>query len=304
MRIMPTSFRAVPIAVIVGCCFVAASGGCGRSGEASVSIDENQMLAMRKPTAASAGGAATGDVGSGWGTLKGRFTFGGAAPTSGLLAGFDPNKDALCKIPVKDDSFVVDASSKGISNVLLYVRAAPRVHPDFESAAPKEVLFDQKECRFLTRVFAQSIKDKYVILNSDDPAHNSNGDPGGGNPPYNALLSPKVGRFDYPGFKKAINTPYEITCSIHPWMKAYHIARPDPYFAVSAADGTFTIEKLPAGVDLEFQVWHEKGAADKGGLVGKADGLTWTAAGRFKIKIPENGEATVNAVVEPSALAL
>ena len=51
----------------------------------------------------------------------------------------------------------------------------------------------------------------------------------------------------------------------------------------------------------EVTVLRGKAAAQ---FLGKADGVSWTAVGRFKIKIPENGEATVNAVVEPSALAL
>ena len=48
---MLTTCRILLPAAVVGC-LVVTSGGCGRSSSASVSIDENQMLAMRKPTAA------------------------------------------------------------------------------------------------------------------------------------------------------------------------------------------------------------------------------------------------------------
>ncbi|MGC3968091.1 MAG: hypothetical protein QM775_12190 [Pirellulales bacterium] len=250
-------------AVFATGCLVSSSG-CSRSSDADVATNETVVNELRKPTAATAGGAGGGDVGSGWGTLKGRFTFNGPAKGNDLLQGFDPNKDALCKIPVKDDTLVVDGSTKGMANVLLFVRKAPRVHPDFETAPAKEVTFDQKDCRFLSHVFASSTKDKFVILNSDAAAHNSNGDPKGGNAPYNALIPPVTGRYEYGTFKKEILTPYEITCSIHPWMKAYHIVRADPYFAVSSTDGSFTIPNLPAGVELEFQVWHEKGTGEKG----------------------------------------
>jgi hypothetical protein len=292
------------IVVALAAGYLTSAVGCHRKSDAVVSVNYTDVDILRKPTAAAAGGAGGGDVGSGWGTLKGRFTFNGPAKGNDLLQGFDPNKDPLCKIPVKDDTLVVDGSTKGLANVLLFVRKAPRVHEDFVNAPAKEVTFDQKECRFLSHVFASSTKDKFVILNSDAAAHNSNGDPKGGNAPYNALIPAVTGRFEYGTFKKGILTPYEITCSIHPWMKAYHIVREDPYFAVTGTDGSFTIANLPAGVDLEFQVWHEKGAADKGGLVAKADGVTWSNTGRFKVKIPENGEVVVNAVVEPAAVGL
>ena len=51
-------------------------------------------------------------------------------------------------------------------------------------------------------------------------------------------------------------------------MKAYIIARDDPYVAVTKPDGTFEIKNLPAGEDIEFQVWHEQapgGLEAKGG---------------------------------------
>jgi hypothetical protein len=51
--------------------------------------------------------------------------------------------------------------------------------------------------------------------------------------------------------------PTSVGCSIHPWMTANMIARNNPYFAVTKPDGTFEIANVPAGVDLEFRVWHE-----------------------------------------------
>ena len=282
----------------------ASATGCRRAEMTDiVPTGASQVALLRLPTTGGSGGSGgAGDTGSGWGTLKGVFKFTGAAPSLGVQAGFDPNKDALCKVPVKDETLVVDPGSKGIHNVLLYLRVAPRTHPEIENAPPKEAIFDQRECRFLSHVFASSIKDKFVILNTDEPAHNSKGAPGSGNPEFNELISPKTGKYVYPGFKKPITTPYDITCSIHPWMKAYHIARPDTYFAVTAVDGTFTIDKLPAGVELEFQVWHERGAGEKGGLVAAADGAKWAKNGRMKVTIPKDGDTvTLNVNVDPSA---
>jgi hypothetical protein len=149
-------------------------------------------------------------------------------------------------------------------------------------------------------VFAMNMKDKLAILNTDNTAHNTNGSPGRGNPSFNVLLGAHTGRFDYQ-FKNPLTSPFDVSCAIHPWMKAYIIARPDPYFAVSAADGTFEIAKLPAGEELEFQVWHERGAGDNHGLKALP---TWSNRGRFKLTIAKDGETVdlKDIIVEPSAL--
>ena len=36
------------------------------------------------------------------------------------------------------------------------------------------------------------------------------------------------------------------------------LIRPNPYAAVSSDKGEFTIKDLPAGKELEFQLWQEK----------------------------------------------
>lgn len=271
--------------------------GCNKSSASAPAVDQDLVMKMRAADAAAGGAAGGGDSGTGWGTLKGVFRYNGtpAAPTK-----FPTEKDPLCKAPVYTESLVVNAANKGLRNVVIYARNVPRVTPDYAAAAAKDALFDQKECRFLDHVFASSVKDKFVILNSDDATHNSKGDPGSGNPSYNELIPAKTGKYEYK-FKKELPFPYDITCSIHPWMKAYHIVRPDPYFAVTNENGEFTIEKLPAGVELEFQVWHELGAAgDKGQLKAQAD---WSAQGRFKKKIANDGDTvTMEVTVEPSAL--
>jgi plastocyanin len=65
---------------------------------------------------------------------------------------------------------------------------------------------------------------------------------------YESGSSRKV-RFTQPGVSY-------IFCNIHPEMSAAVIAVPTPYFAVTASDGSFRINHLPAGrYKLEF--WYE-----------------------------------------------
>ena len=48
----------------------------------------------------------------------------------------------------------------------------------------------------------------------------------------------------------------KIGCDVHRWMTAWVGIVEHPYFAVSDADGTFTIANVPAG-KRTITVWHE-----------------------------------------------
>jgi Carboxypeptidase regulatory-like domain len=45
--------------------------------------------------------------------------------------------------------------------------------------------------------------------------------------------------------------------TIHPWMKAYLGVFEHPYFALSGADGRFTLKDLPPG-EYTIKAWHER----------------------------------------------
>ena len=48
-----------------------------------------------------------------------------------------------------------------------------------------------------------------------------------------------------------------ILCNVHPEMVAYVVAVETPYFAVTAADGSYTIPDVPDG-EHTVSVWHER----------------------------------------------
>ena len=76
------------------------------------------------------------------------------------------------KAPLQE-TLVVDAGSKGIKNVAVFLRDASRVH---DSAKPKAepVVFDQKQCVFLTHVVGVTVGQSLDIKNSDPTGHNTN----------------------------------------------------------------------------------------------------------------------------------
>lgn len=201
----------------------------------------------------------------GWATLAGRVTLVGGIPVlPPLVTQGDENvKDAAhCAAhEVPNEALVVDARTKGIRNVFVYLRRKPqRIHPDLLEVLPKEVEFDQKGCRFLKHATAMHRGQTLLLKNSDAVPHGTNvqGGPRSANPLFPPNCEPDRYRFT-----RARPVPVPVTCNLHPWMKAWVLVQDHPYFAVTDENGRFAIEKLPAGTELEFRVWHEaKGFID------------------------------------------
>ncbi|MBS0207340.1 MAG: hypothetical protein JSS27_00165 [Planctomycetes bacterium] len=262
--------------------------GCGKRLSNDAQPDKALAEKLRAGGGAGAAAATAQATGTGWCTLKGKFTFDGAPPAAAFMS--TANKDAeVCGAQVPVESLVVDAASKGISNVFIYARKVSRVKPDAPVPGGSKPEFDQKKCLFSTHLFATMIKLPIVIKNSDSVGHNTNIAPPG-NPPANFLLPAQ--QSDSYTFTREMGAPSEVTCNIHPWMKAFVVARKDPYFAVTSKDGSFEIANLPAGETIEFQVWHERAP---GGLTAGA-----VSKGRFKLKIGENETKDVGEIKVPA----
>lgn len=221
-----------------------------------------------------------------WGNLTGKFVYDGTPPVPAKL---QINKDpACCKVMHNDESLLVGPGG-GIANVIIYVRT-PKVpvNPDYNADANAQVKFDNKTCRFEPHVLPIRLSQTLLVGNSDDCGHNTNVTPLG-DQAFNQLLAPK-GDLKHQ-FKRQQNIPIKVVCNIHPWMVGYILPRDNPYTAISAADGTFTLKNLPAQ-ELEFQVWQEK--------AGFVDTPKWPK-GKFKMKI-KAGENDLGTIKLPAKL--
>ena len=215
---------------------------------------------------------------------------------------YNVNKDvATCTVDGKaplQETLLVDADTKGIANVAIFVRKASRVHESAESPGGT-VLFDQKECVFLSHVFPMIIGQTITIKNSDPVGHNTNISGKNG---FNQTI-PANEAVDFKAQKEEA-VPVGVACSIHPWMKAYFLPRKNGYFAITAPDGTFEIPLVPAGEELEFQVWHESAAGPGSSLVlttPEAKELKWSKKGRFKLKLAEDEVKPIKLTVPADA---
>jgi hypothetical protein len=229
---------------------------------------------------------------TGWATIKGRFRL-----TAPITPGeFAINKDTgVCGTTAKDLS-VITGPENGLKNVLVYLSTKvpsleePWVHPSYADQAQATVEFDQKHCVFLHHVFAMRSTQTLKVLNSDPVGHNTSINDFA----YNAIIPPG-GNDDNAGVKE-LREPASVSCSIHPWMQAFIMATPTPYYAVTDDAGNFEIKNVPAGVDLEFRVWQEKVKYVAGGSVNGAN-ANWPK-GRMKVTLANDDELNLDVVLD------
>jgi len=229
-----------------------------------------------------------------WGTIKGRFVFGGAAPTAADLKA-DKDVEVCGKHKLVSEELVV-GDDKGVANVVVFVRDKDvKVHPDAAAAKAAKAVLDNQNCKFTPHVIAVQTGQQLVIKNSDTVGHNSNVATVK-NSPSNSLI-PAGGETPLT-FTSEEAIPAQVTCNIHPWMKAWVVVRPNPYAAVSNADGTFEIKNVPAGGEVELQMWHEKaGYIGEYTVGGKAEK---TPKGRRKVKVAASGTDLGEMVLAPA----
>jgi hypothetical protein len=220
-------------------------------------------------TVASTGPAAETDQ---WGDLVGRFVYDAPPPERERLK---VDKDVACcgKFDIRDETLIVGAD-RGLANVFLYVRSrGVAICPELEQSVEDKVVLDNRDCIFQPHCLTIWYPEQALeIVNSDPVGQNVAFSPPF-DTPVNVVLP--VDSKTTHHFHRSQNAPVKIVCNYHPWESGYVLPRDDPYAAVSAADGSFRIQKLPVG-KLEFQVWHER--------VGFVVSPAWPR-GRFEITI-------------------
>ena len=274
-----------------------ACAGCGPARVTGPVVDAAAASALRR--ALTSGAAAelqeteATATGTGWGSLKGRFVFSGD-PGQPLALLVDKDTAVCSKDGMKlyDQSLRVDPSTKGLADVVVFVRKASRVKNPVPS---DQVVFDQRNCEFLSPVFAVRVGQPVDVRNSDPIGHNTNIS----GTSFNQLIPAGAGTQYTPD--RETGMPVSVTCNIHPWMKAYAVFRKDGYVAVSAADGSFELLDLPAGERIEFQVWHARSTGPNGGLGLDQPSLKWTSKGRFELMLQPDESKDLGTLEVPAA---
>lgn len=202
------------------------------------------------------------------GTIAGSIRFEGVAtPAAKLEATKD--KDFCGKHELLNEQLVVGAD-KGLANVVVFLDKISKG----KAMKPGKARLDNENCRYEPHVQAFVVGTDLEVSNQDPVLHNTH------------IRLPKSDVFNYglPVQGQVINQKVrrkglmKVGCDAgHTWMAAYIAVFDHPYFAVTGADGAFSLADVPPG-DYKLVFWHEK-------LGRKTQKITVEAGGRADASI-------------------
>lgn len=190
--------------------------------------------------------ALTGEARADGGSITGTVTWKGAAPARPML---DRMSDPVCAAnPRASEDVVVDKGR--VKDVLVRIKIGTA---GTHTAPTTPVVVVQDQCMYGPRVVGVVAGQTLEIRNGDPTFHNVRGNRGGkvvwnlAQPAQApALTRSELGQ---PG------DVVDLHCDVHPWMAAWVAIQDHPYFAVTGADGTFTIKGVPPGSYI-LEAWH------------------------------------------------
>jgi plastocyanin len=146
------------------------------------------------------------------------------------------------------NEMIVVGPGGGLKNVIVFLKDAPPT----ATASAEPVVLDQVNCVFVPHVVAVQTGQTLRIKSSDSLMHNAH---------LQCVANPDANfGFPAPGQKDVVlnlpESPFRVKCDVHPWMTAWVGVFAHPWFAVSADDGSFTIDHVPPG-DYTLAAWQE-----------------------------------------------
>ena len=232
---------------MISCVCVAACGGgsdtsSATSKPAAASTSSAPSTEAQAEPAPSAAAAQAWDAAKGTAHVTGKITFKGDAPKRRKI---DMGSDATCgglhAEAVLDESAIVDAHG-GLQNVLVYVRKGLE---GWKFSTPTNTAeLKQQGCVYAPHVLGVQVGQPVAIHNNDAVTHNVHVY-ANKNSSFNQTQASGGPNLELKFERNEV--PITFKCDIHGWMSNYVGVFDHPFFAVSAADGSFDLGQLPAG---------------------------------------------------------
>jgi plastocyanin len=217
---------------------------CGGGSTNQAAVPASSGAAAPAPAPAAIDTATAGSVG-------GKVTFEGTpAPVQPIKLSSDP----YCQTANAGLTTETEVVGPGgaVANVFVYVKDGLG---NRTFAAPSDpVVLDQKGCHYTPHVIGIQVGQPLQIVNSDATLHNVHGLPKA-NKEFNQGQPIQGMKMTHTFSTKEVMIPFK--CDVHGWMNAWIGVLDHPYYAVTGADGTFSLKGLPPGT-YAIEAWHEK----------------------------------------------
>ncbi|MDZ4805611.1 MAG: carboxypeptidase regulatory-like domain-containing protein [Candidatus Eisenbacteria bacterium] len=183
------------------------------------------------------------------GSIAGLITFEGTPPAEKLI---DMKGDPACGRAHRDRMYTETAVVHGGKVQWAFVRISAGLEGKTFGVPAEPVVMDQSGCLYSPHLVGAVIGQVFRVLNSDETLHNVHA-VCSANKAFNMAMPLKGMKQEK---KFSAEEMVHLKCDVHPWMSAWVGVCENPYYAVSGADGGYTIRNVPPG-SYTLEAWHE-----------------------------------------------
>ena len=206
------------------------------------------------PVLAQAGNPAYREISvQGGGSVRGCVRLAGTRPALAML---EITKDKnLCGVSASASRLTIGREN-GVRDCVVYLDSINRGKRFLPG---KPVVLGQRRCQFEPHVLILRAGEQLNVVNFDPVLHNVHAyDLSGTKQPLFNIAQPIRGQRTTVAAAQFRNASSVLTtCDAgHPWMNAYVIRTEHPYYAVTDADGAFSLDNIPPG-SYTLVMWHE-----------------------------------------------
>lgn len=217
------------------------------------------------------------DAATEFGVLTGKISLKGVPDPEKPLP-LDPSCGNLHKGAKPTTQFYVVSSDQGLADVFVYISKG--MEGRHFLPPNNSLVLDQVGCVYTPYVAGAMTGQDIEVRNSDPVLHNVHPMPTvPGNREANKAHLPKAAPLHFKWDQPELFLKFK--CDVHPWMFSYVSLVPHPYFAVTDAEGNYTLPEVPPGT-YEIEFIHRK-AGNFTQTVTITAGATTKVDGQFEV---------------------